>query len=85
MKAAIKYCQMCGGRGEADQAAEELRSRFGIEVAVVDVGKGRFEVEVEGQELFSKAKTGRFPLPGELYKLLRAANSGARFKKGPAS
>jgi selT/selW/selH-like putative selenoprotein len=32
--------------------------------------KGRFEVLIDGQELFSKARLGRFPAEGEVTKLL---------------
>ena len=32
--------------------------------------KGRFEVLIDGQEAFSKARLGRFPAEGEVAKLL---------------
>jgi selT/selW/selH-like putative selenoprotein len=32
--------------------------------------KGRFEVTLNGQEVFSKASLDRFPAPGEVVKLL---------------
>ena len=32
--------------------------------------KGRFEVVIDGQEVFSKARLGRFPAEGEVTKLL---------------
>jgi hypothetical protein len=36
-----------------------------------DVGKGRFEVVLDGRTIFSKGELGRFPRPGEIVKLLR--------------
>ena len=32
--------------------------------------KGRFEVLIDGQDVFSKARLGRFPAEGEVAKLL---------------
>ena len=34
--------------------------------------QGRFEVSVDGQEVFSKARLDRFPATGEIAKLLGA-------------
>jgi hypothetical protein len=67
---------MCGGRAEADRAAEELKTRFGFEPVLVDVGKGKFEVLIGGEPLFSKEVFGRFPHAGELYRLLRGRRKG---------
>lgn len=72
MKVVINYCDMCGGRGEADAAAKEIKQYFGLDAEIVDVSKGRFEVVVEGRTVFSKAQTGRFPKKGEIAKLMRA-------------
>lgn len=72
MNVRIQYCEMCGGRGTAQAAADELKKYLGIDAVLEDVGKGRFEVLVEGRTLYSKAKTGQFPKPFELVKLLRA-------------
>jgi selT/selW/selH-like putative selenoprotein len=33
--------------------------------------KGRFEVALDGEEIFSKAKVSRFPAPGEIVKILQ--------------
>jgi len=38
--------------------------------------KGRFEVAIDGQEVFSKARLNRFPADGEVAKLLEP-NLGA--------
>jgi len=35
------------------------------------VGKGKFEVLVNGKTIFSKQKAGRFPRPGEIAKICR--------------
>ncbi len=72
MKVVINYCEMCGGRGEADAVAAEIKQYFGVDAEIVDVSKGRFEVVVEGRTVFAKSQTGRFPKKGEIAKLLRA-------------
>jgi selT/selW/selH-like putative selenoprotein len=53
--------------------AEEILDRWsprlsGVELKTGD--KGRFEVLVDGEEIFSKAKLGRFPAENEVAKLL---------------
>jgi len=72
MNVKILYCEMCGGRGTAQAAADELKKYLGVVAVLEDVGKGRFELVVEGRTVYSKAATGQFPKPGELVKLLRA-------------
>ena len=44
---------------------------MGITPEVVDVGKGRFEIFVEEEEVWSKRKEGRFPRVMEIVRLLR--------------
>jgi selT/selW/selH-like putative selenoprotein len=53
--------------------AEEIAQHFGIEPEVVQSTAGVFEVEVDGQLIFSKRRLGRFPEQGEVVRLLRAA------------
>jgi selT/selW/selH-like putative selenoprotein len=68
----ILYCEMCGGRGQADETAAEITKRFGVTPIIEDVSKGRFEVTLDGRTIFSKAELGRFPRPGEIVNLLRS-------------
>lgn len=44
---------------------------MGIRPETVDVGKGRFEVCVNGEEVWSKRKEGRFPGAMEIVRLLK--------------
>lgn len=71
MELTIRYCEMCGGRGQADETAAEIIKRFGITPVIEDVGRGRFDVLLDGAIIFSKEAEGRFPRPGEIVKLLR--------------
>ena len=41
---------------------------FHIKPELVDVGKGQFNVLVNGELIFSKVKEGRFPSDGEIRK-----------------
>jgi len=42
-----------------------------VEVSLRSGSKGRFEVTVDDQLLFSKVKLGRFPHTGEVLKLIQ--------------
>lgn len=51
--------------------AAELKSAFGVDSELRELGKGIFDVLKDGDLVYSKHKTGRFPEPGELTRLLR--------------
>jgi len=53
--------------------AQEILGRWAPVVGGVELktgSHGRFEVSVDGQEVFSKDRLGRFPTKGEIAKLL---------------
>lgn len=55
----------------------ELTKRFESQIqsiALIPSGGGLFEVVVDGDLLYSKAKTGRHPEGGEVEKLIAARN-----------
>ena len=54
--------------------ADELMQKFETKIeslTLVPSTGGRYEVSVNGQLLFSKLKTGRFPEPGEVIGLVQ--------------
>lgn len=51
--------------------AEELKAQFGVEAKLVPGGGGVFQVMVDGKVIYEKSKKGRFPIKGELVKLLK--------------
>jgi selenoprotein W-related protein len=51
--------------------AEELENKLGIKSDLVKSGGGVFEVEYQGNLVFSKKQLGRFPDIGEVLKLLK--------------
>jgi len=52
---------------------DELMAAFGAgtEVTLIAGSGGVFEVEVDGELIFSKRELGRFPEPGEVVSLVR--------------
>jgi selT/selW/selH-like putative selenoprotein len=62
---------MCGGEHQAQQVADEIEKYMGIKPVLEDVGKGRFDVFVEEEEVWSKRKEGRFPHKMEIVRVLK--------------
>jgi len=50
--------------------AAEIKSKFGVEPELIRSGGGVFEITKDGQLVFSKRKTGRFPEDDEVFALL---------------
>jgi len=65
-KVTIEYCVPCGFKPRALELKKSLEERFGAEVELVDGANGVFEVEHDGDQVFSRKATGRFPEPGEV-------------------
>ena len=53
--------------------ADEIESRFGEKPELVKGRDGVFEVELDGELIYSKKSTGRFPEPGEVETALAAS------------
>jgi selenoprotein W-related protein len=54
--------------------ADDLLQKFETKIeslTLVPSSGGRYEISVNGQLLFSKLKTGRFPEPGEVIGLVQ--------------
>jgi len=52
--------------------AVALIERFGIRADLIKSGGGVFEIEVDGQLIFSKKAKGRFPEDHELFPQIQA-------------
>ncbi|MBV1860342.1 MAG: Rdx family protein [Nannocystaceae bacterium] len=50
----------------------ELEDALGTTARMVEGGRGIFDVKVGGDLVFSKHELGRFPVPGEVAKLLES-------------
>ena len=51
---------------------DEIKKVFGAEVQYIAGAGGILDVKVDGKEIYSKAKTGRFPEPEELVGLIKS-------------
>jgi selT/selW/selH-like putative selenoprotein len=51
--------------------ADELKSRFGIEVALIKGRDGAFEVTHDDDLIYSKKSTGRFPDDDEVEAIIQ--------------
>jgi selenoprotein W-related protein len=77
----IVYCAKCRFLLRAAWLAQELLATFAAElgeVALVPGDGGIFEVQLDGELLWSKAANGRFPEPKEIKQLTRDRISPGR-------
>lgn len=71
MKVTIEYCGGCPYLPQANALACELKETFGdVEIELVRSTGGAFEVQVDGQLVFSKKASKRFPAYRELPQLI---------------
>ncbi|NQU64799.1 MAG: SelT/SelW/SelH family protein [SAR324 cluster bacterium] len=50
---------------------DEIKSTFQVEDRLIRSGGGIFEVKVDGKQIFSKKRSGRFPIQNEIVNLIR--------------
>lgn len=70
----IEYCTQCRFVLRAAWLAQELLMTFGTELgelALVPGSGGVFEVRLDGETIFSRRESGRFPESKELKQLVR--------------
>lgn len=51
--------------------AAELKQAFGVQAKLVEGSGGVFDVTVDGQLVYSKHDTGRFPDDGEVVEIIQ--------------
>jgi selenoprotein W-related protein len=56
--------------------AADLQKAFGGNVQIIESSGGVFEVERDGDLLYSKKATGRFPEEGEVLNIINAVDKG---------
>ena len=74
LKIQIAYCTVLNYTEQAVRLADDLLQKFETKIeslTLVPSSGGRYEISVNGQLLFSKLKTGRFPEPGEVIGLVQ--------------
>lgn len=68
----IEYCTTCNYRPIAARLALEIQEAHGLTAKLVGSRRaGAFEVILEGERVFSKEASRRFPERGEVVDLLR--------------
>ena len=66
MQVDIHYCSQWSYKPKAASVADEISKAYDAEVTLVPGSGGVFDVIADGKLVYSKAKTGRFPEPGEV-------------------
>ena len=70
----ITYCRRCRFLPRATWISQELLTTFAEElgeVALIPGESGVFEVQLDGEVLFARLQSGRFPDPKELKQMIR--------------
>ena len=70
MNISIKYCTSWGYYSQALRLREELQNKFSADVEILEGSGGVFEVELNGNSIFSKKELGRFPNENEVIDLI---------------
>ncbi len=66
----IEFCGVCAGfKKEAETLAQYLKEQ-GTEVELIEAGRGRFNVYVDGELVFSIKKCKRYPKAKEIMQLI---------------
>lgn len=66
-KVVIEYCVVWNYYPKAAGLAEEIKKKFdNIDIEYLESSGGKFEVSLDGNLIFSKTDTFRFPEPGEV-------------------
>jgi len=52
--------------------AADLNDKYGVNVRLIESGGGVFEVEIDGELVFSKKELDRFPEHSEIYSAVEA-------------
>jgi len=79
LSARITYCLPCGHQPHAIQLANQLLGDYGMkfnremELTLVPVDKGEFDVYVNGEKVFSRHEAQRMPTAEEIKKPLSSA------------
>ncbi|MFO0753618.1 MAG: Rdx family protein [Thermodesulfovibrionales bacterium] len=74
----IEYCVVCNYRAIAAVTAKQVEREFGVASTFVQSKvNGALEIRVDGELIFSKTQSGRFPQPGEVVQILKNRRKGA--------
>ena len=71
MKITVEYCTRWNYQPRASSLEEELKRELAVDTVLIPSSGGVYEVEVDGERIFSKSELKRFPREGEIINLIR--------------
>ena len=71
MKVEIEYCGEWNYLPKATSLVDEIKRSFQVDEKLIRSGGGVFEVIVDGKQIFSKKRSGRFPDLNEIVNLIK--------------
>uniref|UniRef100_A0A8D0WUE3 Migration and invasion enhancer 1 n=4 Tax=Artiodactyla TaxID=91561 RepID=A0A8D0WUE3_PIG len=78
----VEYCEPCGFEATYLELASAVKEQYpGIEIESRLGGTGAFEIEINGQLVFSKLENGGFPYEKDLIEAIRRASNGEPLEK----
>ncbi|XP_019362762.1 PREDICTED: migration and invasion enhancer 1 [Gavialis gangeticus] len=78
----VEYCEPCGFESTYQELASAVKEEYpDIEIESRLGGKGAFEIEINGQLVFSKLENGGFPYEKDLIEAIRRARNGEPLEK----
>ncbi|OCT59904.1 hypothetical protein XELAEV_18045923mg [Xenopus laevis] len=78
----VEYCEPCGFRSHYEELASAVKEEFpDITIESGPGGTGAFEIEINGQLVFSKLELGGFPYEKDLIAAIRKAKNGEPLEK----
>ncbi|XP_040187365.1 migration and invasion enhancer 1 [Rana temporaria] len=73
----VEYCEPCGFKSHYEELASAVREVFpDVSIESRPGGTGAFEIEINGQRVFSKLALGGFPYEKDLMEAIRKASRG---------
>ena len=67
MKITIEYCTAWNYQPQAASLADDIYDKFEFKAELLKSGGGAFEVAIDGDLVYSKLQTGRFPEHSEIF------------------
>ncbi|XP_040392864.1 LOW QUALITY PROTEIN: migration and invasion enhancer 1 [Cygnus olor] len=78
----VEYCEPCGFEPTYQELASAVKEEYpDIEIESRLGGTGAFEIEINGQLVFSKLENGGFPYEKDLIEAIRRARDGEPLEK----
>ena len=72
MNISIEYCVQWDYWPQASSLAAVIKQELGITAGYIKSGNGKFEIVVNGELLYSKKATGKFPATNDIVEKLKS-------------